>query len=172
MLRVVRAAYPKAEIVACDINIKGVEFCAKQYKAIPLISNTEPDDIPFELKGFDLIYVASLFTHLPEPVVKRFMTRLNSILVQGGVLLFSTCGRHLASIYRPDPKHTQLLEDYERFGFGYEPYPGVAYENYGSTLAKPSWVMREMERFDDLRLLYFWERGVDNYQDMTAAIKL
>lgn len=171
MLRTLKAAYPEAEITASDINEKGVEFCAKQFGAIPILSKVNPEEIPFGPVWFDLIYVGSLFTHLPEQVVVRFMHRLSSVLVKGGVMLFSTCGRYIASTYQDNPQHQQLLQDYAVFGFGYEPYPPDKPVGYGSTLSKPSWVMGMLENMSSLRILYFWERGLDRYQDIAAVIK-
>ena len=63
VLRYLRAAYPLAEITACDLNRDGVEFCAERLGAVPVMSSEDPADI--RLAGeFDLIWCGSLLTHL------------------------------------------------------------------------------------------------------------
>src|SRR2546429_4341228 len=56
--RVLRAAFPTAEISVSDLDTDGVAFCAKQFDAQPLISGPDFSTLNFA-KTFDLIWVGS-----------------------------------------------------------------------------------------------------------------
>lgn len=42
-----------------------------------------------EKRGFDMIWVASLFSHLPDRLFRAWLTKLHALLAPGGVLCFS-----------------------------------------------------------------------------------
>ena len=46
VLRYLSAAFPEAEITACDIMREGVDFCASTFGAIPVYSQDDPQQIP------------------------------------------------------------------------------------------------------------------------------
>jgi hypothetical protein len=58
-----KAAFPGAELTACDIDRDAVEFCAETFGAVPVCAETRPEQIRFD-REFDLIWSGSLFTHL------------------------------------------------------------------------------------------------------------
>ena len=89
--RALRAAFPAAELVACDIDTDGVSFCRDRFGAVPVASC--PDPMAVELPGtFDLIWVGSLFTHLPSASWHPFLQLFARSLVRGGVLCFTAAG--------------------------------------------------------------------------------
>ena len=90
VLRTLRAAYPQAEIVACDIDTDGVDFCAKTFDAIPVYSKENPEEIDLRRK-FDLIWVGSLFTHIRDERWPEFLSFFSRVLAPGCVLIFTTC---------------------------------------------------------------------------------
>ena len=48
VLRALRAVFPDAELVACDINRNAVDFCAAQFGALPVYSTPDPHEIPLD----------------------------------------------------------------------------------------------------------------------------
>src|SRR5690349_8568241 len=58
VLRFLKAVFPNAELVACDINRDGVDFCAETFGARPVYSVDDARRV--ELPGtFDLIWCGS-----------------------------------------------------------------------------------------------------------------
>jgi SAM-dependent methyltransferase len=55
ILRYLRAAFPEAEIVACDLLRDAVDYCARSFGAIPVYSHEDPRKIPLPEGAFDLI---------------------------------------------------------------------------------------------------------------------
>src|SRR5262249_37742284 len=60
VLRYLRAAFPEAEITACDLLADGVDFCASTFGAIGVYSDTDLSLIKLPKDNFDLIWVGSL----------------------------------------------------------------------------------------------------------------
>ena len=161
-LRFFRAAFPEARLVACDIVTDAVDFCAKEFGAVPVYSHADPAEI--ELPGpFDVIWVGSLFSHLPEASAVRFLDLLGSVLSDGGLLLFTVQGHNVRrQILSNEVPNWQLSEadaerivrDFDERGYGYLDRGG-----YGTTLCRPSWVVRQIEERPGLRLVGYRETG-------------
>lgn len=177
VLRYLKAAFPAAEITACDLLKDGVEFCAKTFGAKAVYSDEDPKQIELGLRTFDLIWVGSLFTHLSAERWPTFLTCLGSYLQEGGVLVFTTHGRY---VYRrmkglEDPheyclpywRRTVALYDYERTGFGYGDYQDGG---YGISISDPGWVCSLLGQQPELRCIHFQERGWMDIQDVYACV--
>jgi SAM-dependent methyltransferase len=177
VLRYLRAAFPEAAISACDLLREGVDFCASTFGATAIYSCDEPEAIPLERAGFDLIWVGSLFTHLDAPLWPRFLAALRNALCPGGLLVFSAHGREayqrvVGGMWIDLISHrrrTQLLYGYERSGFGYAKYAGSE-GYYGLSLSHPAWVTRQITTLGGLRLVSLSERSWE-FHDIFASVR-
>lgn len=181
VLRHLQAAFPDALLTACDIDRRGVDFCAATFDAIPVYGETSPGAI--QLGGsFDLIWVGSLLTHLGTNECAAFLELFRAKLRHNGLLVFTLHGRAVAdrlrvgaSDYGLDAARiAQVLEQYAGVGFGYASYPVVtpaAGENYGISLASPCWVYAQMEKMPEMQLVSYTEKGWDNHQDVVAFLR-
>ncbi len=177
VLRYLKAAFPQAEITACDLLREGVDFCASQFGAIPVYSDPDPSLIPLVPDTFDLIWVGSLFTHLDAERWLLFLPFFRDLLKPGGVLVFSTQGRQshrfLAGrecVYGLDKRRRyEILRQYERTGFGYVDYPDQV--GYGISLAEPHWVCRLVTSLRELRLASVGEKSWDHHQDVYGCVR-
>src|SRR4051794_25448609 len=52
VLRYLKAAFPDAEIAACDIMRDGVDYCSKTFGATAIYSKDKPEKIPLENNAF------------------------------------------------------------------------------------------------------------------------
>ncbi len=177
VLRYLRAAFPQAEITACDLSRDGVDFCASIFGAIPVYSDVDPARIKLPRNAFDLIWVGSLFTHFDASEWKSFLGLFRDLLNSNGVVVFSTQGRYAhsqlvtnVSLYDLGlTRRGRLLEDFESSGFGYVDYAGSP--SYGISLAEPAWVCRMITSVRDLRLIHVIEKSWDNHHDVYACMR-
>lgn len=171
ILRHLQAAFPEAEITACDLNRDGVDFCAATFGAVPVYSREDPAEIPLARGAFDLIVAVSLFTHFDADLWPGFLDLFSACLRPGGVLFFTTNGRYACA--HPvrgfgDARTASLRETYERTGFGYAQYPTPQISTrYGVALSEPAWVFRQLARLKELRVVHFAEHG----QDIFACVR-
>src|SRR5262249_54873619 len=92
VLRYLKAAFPGARLTACDIERDGVDFCAETFGAVPVYSETRPDQVRIADR-FDLIWCGSLLTHLGVETWRGFLELFVSLLQPEGLLVFTTHGR-------------------------------------------------------------------------------
>src|SRR4051794_39102608 len=96
VMRALRARFPTAEIVACDVLESGVQFCAETFDAVPVHAPTDPREL--ELEGqFDLIWCGSLLTHLRAQRWTHFMDLFQRHIAKDGTLVATTHGRRVAT---------------------------------------------------------------------------
>ncbi len=176
VLRALRQAFPGAALTASDIDRDGVDFCSQTFEAKGIYSDHDLEKV--EIAGeFDLIWVGSLFTHLPDTRWLDFLDFLAVRLAPEGLLLFTTHGRWTArmvgekrlSAAGSAQAQLQMLRGYEISGFGFAGSGGN--QAYGTSLTKPAAVMQRVEGVEDLRLLSYCERGWAGHQDVVACQK-
>jgi SAM-dependent methyltransferase len=181
VLRALKASFPSAKLTACDISKEAVEFCEKTFGARPVLSGEDSANIQFE-DTFDLIWCGTVLTQFDAPQFSEFLALLQSHLTRDGLLIFTTQGpfaarqlRAQAFNYGLDEKGVAtILEGYDASGFGYADYPSavlplVGVAKYGVSVAKPSWVCRQIEAVPNMRLVSYTEQAWDNHQDSVAC---
>ena len=179
VLRWLAAVYPNAELTACDVNVRAIDYCARTFGARPVQSDL--DTAKIGLGGqFDLIWSGSLLTHVGAKPWKDILDLFVSALAPGGVLVFTTMGRIVVDkrlrvgdrlSFTPEQAE-QVLSDYDQTGFGFAPSVLPKYE-WGDCVASPPWVCSQIER-TSLRLVLYTEGGwgerPDEWaQDVVAA---
>ncbi|HEX5124779.1 MAG TPA: class I SAM-dependent methyltransferase [Rhodanobacteraceae bacterium] len=88
LLRFLSLSIDPRRIWASDLQTDAVDFVRDAFGVQPLASHEDPSR--FEPgRRFDFIWVASLFSHLPEPLFHAWLARLVALLTPRGVLCFS-----------------------------------------------------------------------------------
>ena len=177
VMRCLKAAFPEAQITACDLNKGAVDFCAQTFAARPVYSNVDVSRIPLTEK-YDLIWSGSLLTHLRAGACADFIRLWNGLVNPGGLIVFTlhgrwverslATGRYLYGLKDADVR--SLLQEYYQTGFGYADYPGAS--GYGISLSSPAYVLSQLVALPDLKLISFHEKGWDNHQDVVCLQKL
>lgn len=185
VLRTLCAAYPESEVVACDLDWDGVEYCAQAFGAVPVHSAENSEDIQLRSNSYDLVWCGSLLTHLAEVRWEGFLRLFERVLAPGGVTVFTTHGRRTESwlrrgktdiglsieqMYGLTPLQTAgLIESFKRCGFAYVDY--ASQQGYGISVSSLSVVIQLIQRFTDLRVVACLEHGWDEHQDVVACSK-
>jgi SAM-dependent methyltransferase len=87
-LRFLVQSCPARQIWASDIQEDAVNFVRDQFGVNALVSDASPAQFQPGRK-FQFIWVASLFTHLPERLFRAWLVRLYELLTDDGFLVFS-----------------------------------------------------------------------------------
>jgi len=175
VLRVLKVAFPEARTTACDVNRDGVEFCAREFGAVPVVSHDDPEQV--DLEGpFDLVWCGSLFTHLDSPRWAGFLDLIDSELEPGALFVFTVFGAQIAESWRSgvqDPELTpeaiaRILKGYDESGFGYANYPDAV--RWGDAVLTPDWVRETIAGRERLRFVDHWPSGWVGSQDVVTCV--
>jgi SAM-dependent methyltransferase len=98
LLRFLSRSLPRDNLWASEIQADALAHVGQAYGVHTLASAADPEDFRPEQK-FHLIWVASLFSHLPDRLFKAWIDRLKSCLEPDGVLCFSV---HDACLLPPE----------------------------------------------------------------------
>ncbi len=124
--------HPPERIQVAELDPQAVAFQEKTFGVRGIVSTRAPEELVCD-DGFDLIFVASLFSHLPRATFEAWMRRLWGLLNPAGVLVLTV---HDAAVMLPG---RTLPED----GFYFEEMSESAFldlEQYGSTWVSKSFM--------------------------------
>ena len=134
IVRELRHILPPQAIAVCDVIDEGARFTAAEFgvRRVPVIEAMGDE---YE-EAFDLIYLLSVYTHLPRQMIETNLSRLSKLLKPNGVLVFSMHGKQsaeMAEIYEQYWLDKEKLNaELDRHGFFYQRYP-YYYAEYGLT---------------------------------------
>lgn len=165
------AAFPDAEIEACDITQADLAFIEKTFSVAVWESTVDPNSLNSN-GNYDLIWVGSVFTHLSADLSVDLFHKLMSWLAPDGVLIFSVHGRFVfhrmnsGADYGLENLNLRVTNGYA-FGYGYKDYPGQS--GYGISVSRPTSWVGLIEQNANQRLVLFAERAWDGHHDVVAV---
>ncbi len=178
--RFLRAGLPEATVWAADRDPDGVAFCAAQLGCRALAGLPAPGSM-------DLIWLGSVFTHLPIAQAEALLDRLLAALRPNGLLVFSIQGRyaHLRAraaagpdapardptYHLPREAMATICAGYEATGYGYRDYDMGSLPDYGIAFARPDWYAARCAA-RGARQVFLLERGYDAHQDVLGFLRL
>ena len=177
--------FERGDMAGVDVDESMVSFCNDSFIPGGYFSIAAGGGLPFADAAFKLVTAYSVFTHLPEPLFRRWLSELLRVTAPGGLIAFTVePERFLDFMAMVDPAvstspwHVAVqakLGDLEARrrelhvdGLTYIPTGGGAYrppENYGETVVTPKFVQScaadqgEMLDFFD-RPDQFWQAVV------------
>lgn len=175
VLRHLMKAFPDAKFDACDLDTDGLDYCAKTFGAKPILSKPDLTQVDFGAQ-YDLIWVGSLFTHVPEEETTKWLNHLAKFLTSRGVVVATFHGRFVLENYKNFPYIGQkswdaIVRGYEERGYGYADY--TREENheyiesgYGISLSRPETIMKIVSEIPGVRLYSYTERAWADHQDV------
>lgn len=131
---------PNDNLVASDIHQEACEFIANKIGVVSKVSSINPANLDVGSE-YDLIFVLSLFSHLPSKTFGLWLEALYRLLAPGGYLMFTTHGQ------------TAIEKGREYFGTCEYEEPGFAYRrdsdqtdldgsDYGTAVALPNYLTK------------------------------
>lgn len=176
VMRFLKASFPTASLTACDLNKHAVDFCEKEFGAMPAYSNVNLDKFTIG-KKFDLIWCGSLVTHLDATNTKKTFAFFHRHLNIGGVLIFSMHGEKMLenlsskkfSYALSDASVKKIISEFEQQGYGYANYKHK--NGYGISLAKEEWIKDELHKAGNWRNYRLAKTAWDNHHDIYSIVK-
>lgn len=169
--RMLHAAFPRAQITACDSSTHGVEFCARSFGARPVASDDLQDGVA-RSRRHELIWAGGLLSRTDEPGWDGFLGLVPDHLEPEGVLVVTAFGPRVVEEIRAGESPTPiadpaaLLAAYDETGFAYQDQEPPA---TGIAVARPRWVCAALERHPRLEIVGYTEGGWFGRQDVIVC---
>ncbi len=149
---------PPNKITGSDVFKEAVDFQKEVFGVKGFYSAFKPKDVEIPEK-YDIIFVASLFSHLPKKTWRSWLKKLYNSLNENGVLIFSTHG--ITCMANPDdmPKsgflHLRISESKIH-----------SLREYGLTYTTPEFVQKTVFKETGQSIFLEIPKGLWNYQDV------
>lgn len=156
-------------LVGCDIDAESVDWCRANLGGMATFHVTgSMPPLPFAAGQFDLVYVISVFTHLPEDMQFAWLDELARVTRTGGIVIASTHGESLLAGDVAAENRAQLAKE----GFLFVRGPGTPGlpDFYHTAFHLESYVRAKWCRH--FRLVAAWPRGINNHQDAYVLERL
>jgi SAM-dependent methyltransferase len=154
---------PPKHIWVCDIYEDAVKFQQKQFGVHGIVSVHNPEDFRSDRK-YDCIFVASLFSHLPEKKFISWLKCLYRMLAPDGLLIFSV---HDVSVLPPEltmgEKGIRFVPESES--------RSLDISDYGTTYVTESFVGLVIREITGGIRYYRMKRGLWWFQDLYVIAK-
>lgn len=147
------------KVTAADVVGDAVEFSRATFGVRGILSSLVPEEVRFP-ERYDVVFVLSLFSHLPRSTWTRWLASLYGSVAPGGLLVFTTHGDQSAA------RHRVTLED---DGFFFAPSSessAIEAAQYGTTFTSDAFVRARIQEtagagaLVHVAPLHFW-----NHQD-------
>ena len=159
---------PEATVEASDIHPKAVEFHANHLNIKCHLSNYKPSNLNIP-NQYDVVVALSFFSHMPAHSWLPWLRKLSDLLVEGGILIFTTHGP------------SSSVASTERFinkGLDFYFYPESEQDDliqaeYGTACAHPSFAMKIFEALPEMHLSEYkqgiWWGGTQDVYVLTRC---
>lgn len=175
---------PQVRVHGTDINEALVSWCQDNLPAVNTTLNGSQASLAAATGAFDFIYSLSIFTHLPEQVMKDWLVELARVTADDGIVLLTThgypaidtiCGSvpHQQMFQMSAAEATELRAGFEQAGFVYQRYsPDVidqanAGDDYGNSFTHENYIRRYWPG-DLFEVVEFVPGGMRGWQDLTV----
>jgi SAM-dependent methyltransferase len=159
LLRFLSLALPRANLYASEIQADALAHVRDRYGVQVIASGGRPEDFQ-PGRRFDAIWVASLFSHLPESLFEAWLRRLLAGLAPDGVLCFSVHGECLVPEGHAMPASGLLF-------FPQSENADLDASLYGTTYVSDAWMAALIERVCGKDRPWFRiARGLAHEQDL------
>ena len=170
---------------ASDINPGLVEWCRANLSTVDTRLNGEKPPLPFDGAAFDCCYSLSIFTHLPEDLVKLWLDEIARVVRPGGLFAFTTHGELTLEIIGGSAQHqdmfrvtparaVQIADEISGGGYVYLPYEGdqLSFANagsdYGNTFVGETRIRRWSDESGQWEFIDFRAGGLRGWQDIVV----
>ncbi len=155
-----------SKITVSDIDHRAVDFNTRTFGTKGFYSVADPHDLHPD-GVYDLVFVYSLFSHLPAATWGAWLLALYGMLSVPGLLIFTTHGLGLYEAPDTRIRETEIhrVEDGFYFRYENETFGRLDPHQYGTTYVSPEYVQATLERNNLPQLKRVYPLGFGGFQD-------
>jgi len=162
------------DIHISDLEIEMLNFHKHNFNTKVFQSSLDPNGFNLKHNTFDLIFVFSMFTHLPEKSWEKWLCNLYSMLKKNGHLIFSVHSYELFSKLNPQ-KYRDKSSWSKPFIFwsDNETNGRLSPDYYGCNITSRDFVMSKIKKLKSAKVIKHCLMGeFDRYHDIYIIQKL
>lgn len=147
--------HPECVLRGCDVNERLVEFCRTHISFADVIRSSALPPLPYPDESCDLIYAASVYTHLSLPAMLQWTGECARLLGPGGLMVVTIHGSYYAQTLSALSKSgSQFLAEHGYYVHLHRPPQETwAGSNDYATFASPEFMRRMFAGFDLIRVV-------------------
>ena len=160
-------------VIVADLEQAMIDFHGRAFGVQGFVSCTDPQVLLSHKKDYDIIFVFSLFTHLPQSTWRTWLGALAGRIKPGGHLIFSTHSYELMAQLNPaqfgDPG--TWVEEFLFWEIN-ETNGRLETSAFGCNVVKQSYVLSAVNELQDLEFVRHYKGGeFDRYHDIYVTRK-
>lgn len=161
-------------VTMSDLEQDMVDFQKREFGVEGFVSGANPAQVAEHARKYDVVFVFSLFTHLPENTWNDWLRSLAGLVRPGGHLVFSTHSYELFALLNParfgDP--TTWTDDF-LFWHTNETQGRLDTAQYGCNIVKENFVIRAVDTLPGYRVQRRFKMGeFDRYHDINIVANM
>lgn len=162
--------FPIGIITVSDIDKYAVDFCREKIHVDGFYATENPDNLLVEDK-YDVIWVASLFSHLTLHSWEGWLKKLYELLNEKGILIFSTHGCHCFTMLDARTKQDVLHLDHGFYFLKQSELSNLSTEIYGTAYVTEEFVTKVVEKNNLGRIVGYYPKKLWEFQDIYVIRK-
>ena len=152
-------------VTVSDVVPDAVDFARATFGVDGFLSSVSPEALAWE-QSYDVVFVLSLFSHLPERTWARWLRSLYRAVKPGGLLVFTTHGAEAAQ------RQNVTLDGQGFFFAPSSESQAIEAAEYGTTFTSDAFVQRCIaQTLDGARVLQHASAHFWNHQDAYVVMK-
>jgi glycosyltransferase involved in cell wall biosynthesis/SAM-dependent methyltransferase len=168
--RFLPSMFPSGSITVSDIDRDAVDFCREKLHVEGFYSSEDPDDVSIQ-KKFDVIWVASLFSHLSLAPWEAWIKKLYGMLNDGGIVIFSTHGCHCFTLLDETTRQNAVHADHGFYFLKQSEIDKLSPEVYGTAYVSKEFVTRLVEKDQLGQIVGYYPKKLWDFQDIYVVRK-
>lgn len=158
-------------VTMSDLEQDMVDFQGREFGGQGFVSGSDPAELAGHAGRYDVVFVFSLFTHLPQASWPKWLAALSGLVRSGGHLIFSTHSYELFAFLNPaqfgDPA---TWKDEFLFWQTNETQGRLDTEVYGCNIVKESYIMGAVAELPGFVVRRRYKMGeFDRYHDINVV---
>jgi len=153
---------PLPKLYGTDIDTEAVTWCQDNLPFAVFDTNDPLPPLRYADRSFDLIYAASVFTHINVESQFLWLRELQRVAKPGAIIILSFLGPHTFSFLPPE-----VVEEIKEKGIVFREdnfWEGSFPDWYQTTFQLPEYTEREYAKY--FEVLRYFPRGMTGFQDM------
>jgi SAM-dependent methyltransferase len=159
-------------VTVTDLDPQMLEFQRRCHGVDGFVPSTDPAKLAAHTRTYDVVFVFSLFTHLPQTTWSKWLNAISRLVRPGGTLVFSVHSYEFFAQRNPERFGDRSTWNFT-FWEGNETNGRLSEKQYGCSIVSDAYARAAIDGLPDFEFERLYKMGeFDRYHDMYVARRL